>query len=301
MEYCVGRGVIGPWPFVDISAEDFRQLKAATQGISVLLGIEEKFDMVVENYLDFERELLGLALGHMATREHTWAGFREASSLVNRRLANCLTVSRLYTDQTKHDLTRVYGQSAEVIDQIDQALRTQYDRLLGYRVMEVLRNALQHRSLPVTRFDYVSAWKDGKSAKLLHHRVSAQLTVEALQDDKKIKRSVIDELKQRHEGGHDIALFLRQYIEGLSCVHKVLRRATDGDIDPWRGTLLAMIERYSAACGEQVTSAVAFAVDDEVTTDEIQLFREGIDRLQALRNRDVPTTISQSYVSDEHQ
>ncbi len=82
----MGRGIIGPWPFVEITGDHFRELKTAKQNISILLGIEEKFEMVIDNYLEYERDVLGLALVHMASREVTWESFRDAGALVNRQL-----------------------------------------------------------------------------------------------------------------------------------------------------------------------------------------------------------------------
>jgi hypothetical protein len=265
-----------------------------------VLGIEEKFDMVIDNYLEYEHDLLDLALAHMASHDVNWSSFHDAMNLVNRRLANCLTVSWLYVDQAKHDLSGVYGKNAETTTRVRQAFSAQYDRLLGYRVMEALRNSLQHRSLPVKSLSYVNAWESRKNGELLHHRVVAQLHLEELRDDKEMKRSVLEELEQSTKGTHDITLSLRQYVEGLSCAHQEFRKATSGDIEPWKNTLLEIIQRYSEACAENIGIIIVYQLDDEDTTvDEFPVFRDGIDRLERLRTKQLPTNISRWYVSNE--
>src|SRR6266849_1778491 len=136
MRNCIGSGFIGPWPFVDISAQEFELVKTAKHNLFVLLGVEEKFNLVIGNYLEYEQELLNLALVHMASHNPTWSSFHDAKALINRRLANLLTVSRLYIDQVKHDISSIYGKNASTTIQVRQAFSEQYDRLFGYRVME---------------------------------------------------------------------------------------------------------------------------------------------------------------------
>ncbi len=79
--------------------------------------------------------------------------------------------------------------------------------------MEELRNFLQHRSLPLTGLIYRGSWEDRPNGKLLHYRASAQLRVEALRGDKKIKKRVMEELEHAKSETHDLTLLLRQYIE----------------------------------------------------------------------------------------
>ena len=49
MKYCLGRGFIGDWPYLDISADEFNSLKAAKKDLFTVLGVEEKFDLVLQN------------------------------------------------------------------------------------------------------------------------------------------------------------------------------------------------------------------------------------------------------------
>lgn len=291
---------MGPLPILEVSGDEYHRLKMAKRNIFLLLGIEEKFDMVIDNYLEYEHDLLNLALSHMASHDVTWSSFQDAMGRINRRLANCLTVSRLYIDQAKHDLSKVYGKTAEITTRLREAFSTQYDQLLGYRVMEALRNVLQHRSLPVTSLAYPAAWEHRQSRELLHYRVTPNLQLKELREDNDIKASLLDELEQTTRGNYDITLLLREYVEGLSRVHAELRLATNDDIELWKATVGAIIKRYCAACGEDVEFVCAYQMDEEdKIIEEIHVFRDGIDRLEQLRAKRLPTNLSRCYVSNE--
>jgi hypothetical protein len=291
---------LGKWPYVDLSIEEYDGLKEAKRNTLVLLGVEEKFDMVVANFLEYERDLLELALMYAARHDLTWSSSLDDIGLVNRRVANCLSAARLYVDQVRHDLSSIYGKSSATAISMTRALRAQYDRLLGYRVMEAIRNFVQHRALPVRRLNYPSAWEDRlKGRQLLHHRVIPMLDPWHLREDKEIKQRVIDELILAGEQRLDITALLREYVEGLSRAHEQLRSSVEADIGPWKKALMDAIDRYSDACGEPVKSVIAYELESERIVEEFQVFGDGIERLEALRAKLLPTNISRWFVSNE--
>jgi hypothetical protein len=55
---------------------------------------------------------------------------------------------RVYVDQIGHALSSLYGRSAEISDQVAKRRDAESEARLGYRVMEKIRNYVQHRSLP---------------------------------------------------------------------------------------------------------------------------------------------------------
>jgi hypothetical protein len=207
MRYCIGRGVIGPPSIYRHFGRRIQSLKGAKRNIFVLLGVEEKFGMIADNYLEYENDLLKLALDHMAWHSIDWPTMHDATFLLNRRLANLLTISRLYTDQVKHDLSQTYGEGHEVPTRVRKEFSTQYDRLLGYRVMEGLRNFVQHRSLLIAHLEYPAGWEDRKEGQLLHHRACAHMSIPALREGDALKPTVLRELEQKGRR-HTISLHL---------------------------------------------------------------------------------------------
>jgi len=292
---------MGQVPYVDITADEFAEASTAQRNLLVLLDTEEKFGMVVDNFLEYEQGLLSLALHHMAWHDvGDWSPSRKSISLINRRLANFLTVSRLYSDHLMHDLSTVYGRQSSESKSVDDQAKAQSKRLFGYRVMVELRNSLQHRSLPITLLQYPVAPEERANTRLLHHRVSAYFKIKDLSDDTRFERSILHELQQAHKDTVDLGPFIREYVEGLGHVHQELRRVTQSAVDAWQATVLGMIQRYRDVSQQEIKRVILYRLDDkENTLEEKQLFRDGIDHLRQQRRRPVPTGMSGWYVSNE--
>lgn len=300
MRYYLGRGVMGPWPYIDISANDFVRIKTAKDNIFTLLGIEEKFDMLLQNYLEYEQTLLSLALGHMVSHSLTWDVFQDAIFLVNRRLSNLLTICRQYIDQVKHDFSTIYDGNAEVNAKVAISFSRQYDHLLGYRVMEALRNYTQHRAFPVTRLSYPTSWEDRKTGRFLNFRVRADLDVVNVLGDERFKVSVLKELKELGQDSVDLTRCAREYVQGLACAHSELRELTQRDTQPWEQIIFDTLQQYGDHISEVPHRVVAYRLSDaENVQEEVGVFRDGIDRLRELRKRRLPIHLSDWYVSNE--
>jgi hypothetical protein len=210
---------------IEISVADYNRLKLAKQRIVQSLAIEDKFDLVIANYEDFEREILELALRQMVYTDLKWASMHRDRQALNRRLVNLLSAGRLYIDQVKHDVS--YDQS--LIDQIKTKASQQYDLRIGYRVMEALRNYTQHRALPVDHLSMPSSWEPQGEWKHLTFRAVPGITLQTLQEDKTVKPTVLADLEPF---GPVVPLtpLIRDYVEGLSVVHQEFRTCTQADI-----------------------------------------------------------------------
>lgn len=95
---------IGGSELVEIDETSFVELKKAKEALVTMIGVEQKFDLLVENYFDYERELFELALRHSLRFDSEWASFQGDIAGVSRRVANLLSAAKLYLDQTQHDL-----------------------------------------------------------------------------------------------------------------------------------------------------------------------------------------------------
>src|SRR5947208_13497242 len=90
---------IGNTAFLEITPDEFRQIKTAKLIAMTALAIEEKFEILVENYSEYERTLLDLTLGKMIRMNFDAVSFAADRQLINRRIANLLMAARLYIDQ----------------------------------------------------------------------------------------------------------------------------------------------------------------------------------------------------------
>src|SRR3954466_11738182 len=109
MRYGITRRVFGNPIFIDIEEQRFRAVLQAKERLLQVIGFEEKFDLLLENLADLERDLLHLNLNQLLFKDLDWHGFRSDTRLLSRRLSNLLSSARLYIDQTKHELSTLLG------------------------------------------------------------------------------------------------------------------------------------------------------------------------------------------------
>jgi hypothetical protein len=134
MRYAITRLILGCQQFIDITAEQYLETRTAKERLMIALSIEEKFNLVAENYAEFEQELQNLTLRQMLFPDYDWSSFVGGLQTINRRLANLLSACRLYIDQVKHDVDGLYGRESQQTEQLKRAFSAEYDGCLGYRV-----------------------------------------------------------------------------------------------------------------------------------------------------------------------
>jgi hypothetical protein len=98
---------------VEISSEDFDLLRTARTHLFEALSIEEKLNLVLENYAEFEQELLNFSVNSMLFQDDDWSSGINEIHLANRRIINLLTTGRLCIDQVSHNIRSIYGADSE--------------------------------------------------------------------------------------------------------------------------------------------------------------------------------------------
>jgi len=229
---------------IPMTKEDLVEAQECKEKLLKALGIEEKFNIILENYLEYERELLDVTLQKAISFDIS--DTRDVIHGMNRRVVNLLSTCRLYLDQVPQDIGSMLGKDSAVREQFEDQRSEEYDSRLGYRVMEALRNHIQHRSLPVHLISYKSSWVDPKTDEEGRHRrqrTLIKINVDRLKEDEKFKKSVLHEMI---EIGSQVDLkpLVRQYITGLMKVHRSLRNELDDHLDRWDKTVLDLVKRF---------------------------------------------------------
>ena len=118
--------------------------------------MEEKYDLLVQNYLEFEITLLEITARDMVRFHQDYHLLHQERNMIDRRLANLLSVGRIYVDHTKQYVNRILTEEAGGEFDVSAAFSRQYDSRFGYRCMEALRNHVLHRGFVVhnTRFEH---------------------------------------------------------------------------------------------------------------------------------------------------
>lgn len=285
MEYGLTRGVLSSDHFVPITEKGFTRTRLARDRSHRVLDIEEKLDMVLQNYVEYEHELLQITLRSALFNPGGWSDFRDIIHQINRRLVNLLSTSRLYVDQLRHDALPLLRASVDGTDIVKAITSREYDSRLGYRTMEALRNYVQHRGLPLHSVTLGGGWVDTPDGERRKEKTTLYLNVQTLSEDEKFKRSVLEELRG---GNRKLPLkpLVRDYITGLICVQQAVREKLAGIVmndDDW---LRSLITRYQSEAEEKILGLAAVARRQDRTEEHtVGISMNFIDRRRWLERK----------------
>jgi hypothetical protein len=287
-----------------LTESEYLEIVTAKRRLVILVGIEEKFDLLFANYGEYESTLLNLSLENMLGYSNSYSHFHDARGLVNRRLLNLLSSTRAYVDQVTHDVGELAGASAK--DQAKDHLKTlfsgEYDGHLAYRVLEALRNYVQHRSLAVGSLSFGSKWFEQLTPRARRrHSLQVYLDTDALVGDDYFKSSVLQELRASGKGNVLLTPMVRQYVDCFGHVHRQLRTYVEATAREAENLFRGTHERGVANCGgKPVGIVVRRESSDGVRLEQHDIFLDLIDRRREFESRNgTSLNLSQGYVSTE--
>lgn len=231
MRYGITRLVGSPPGLFEISEDRYKALGRVKTKLRVCLSVEEKLDLVLESYYEYEEELLRLALRHLLFRRLEIEDMRLQTQAIGRRLANVLSATRAYLDQLPRDLRALYGSASPQSASVERWRAQEYEREFAYRFMEALRNHMQHCSMPLRRLAYSSDVQTRAERTAFRYRICPEIPLCVLREDASFKTAVIAELGQAENV--QVSPLLRRYLEGVCSVHEQLRKSLQPDIAKW--------------------------------------------------------------------
>lgn len=285
---------LGERPFQVLSDREFEELKTSKQNLLTVLGIEEKFELIIGNYAEYEGELLGLSLRAITDQTFVSTKGMVDMQVFNRRLANLLTATRLYIDQTKHDVKSVFD--TPVLEVIKSRFSEEYDTNIAYRVMEALRNYTQHRALPIQGITYALSWDYDLQHR--RHGVDPQINIAQLAEEPKFKTAVLRELQARDNGAASVTPLVRSFVESLWRVHSVFREQAREPLDLWKQALNKACELARSRTGRDAgVAAVAINATGDYT-ETVYLTTSIVDRIDSLVAKNANfANLSRAYIS----
>lgn len=226
MKFVLTNLVAGKSPILEITQDDYEAINDSDGLIYELVLMEQKYDNIIENYLEYENYLIEVSHRHMVNRDFVWSGERQASNTIQRRIMNVLNSSYAFIQQSKHHLKMIFPEDIDKIDNYDSFLNQQYDKYLGYRVMVAIRNHSQHFNFPAQHL----ALSMKRVNRGVHNRLlisaTPSISITGLSKNKKFKRKILTELKEIGDI-IDIKPLLREYIACTSRIIMFLRDTTE--------------------------------------------------------------------------
>jgi hypothetical protein len=289
--YKISIFAIGPQEYIDITEEDYYEIKESHQFVSLGLALEEKLDLLVENYVELEKELLDMAIQYSIFSGSIETLLTESRHRVNRRLVNLLTAIRLYHDQIAHALSTRYGKDSNQFKGFKKFANTQYDSQLSYRAIEAIRNHIQHASLPITAIDFPMKRIESDTKKSnseipikIECKITPYIGIKRLEENPKFKKQVLNELRNIANKKNNVELIplVRQYIVCIGHIHNNLRSLCCADLDAAKNTILKFRDR--AKSKTEGLSAIQYTPDNTYS-DYVSLTERAINRWQDLHRK----------------
>jgi hypothetical protein len=233
--------------YVTGTKEQYNIATEAQRGLSYLVGVEEKFDALLENYVELERSIFDIGLKSLAFATPQETEFRLTRSRIGRHILNLLSTVRLFLDALPQHGEINIG-ATEL--QIKSLISSFYDQSISYRGMEILRNHAQHFDLPVTTasLKYALAAREADS-KWTHKFVPKLSKTELLRNAKNLRAKNLQVIDEWFANDASIELMphVRKYVECIGEIHIGFRTLVSTCFNDWEAHLLSLKNRYLAS------------------------------------------------------
>lgn len=215
MRYVIRTGE-GRSGFKDISEEYFNQLNESHCCLFNAYQFEQKYDLVVGNFLELENDVFRAVMDHMIGRFPGWTNHFEVQLTINRRVANLLSACKTYFDQMNRHFILCFKGSKKEARSMKQYSGSLYDKRPEYRLMEALRNHVQHHSLAVHSCSVGGKNVDHDGQSRVQYGVEFRVNRSELLHNRKFKALVRDEMPERV----DIIAAIRVYMDCINYIQK---------------------------------------------------------------------------------
>ncbi|RWE24144.1 MAG: hypothetical protein EOS41_17295 [Mesorhizobium sp.] len=277
MEYKIVSDYLSRKVDIDISKEYYEKLSDAITLILKATDAEELFIVCVYNYEDYENTLLKSSLEDMIYQKHHYSEFWSLSTRIHQRLANFLSSCRAYLDQIKSISGKFESAPSSVADNIRTLANQWYDKSISYRIMEGLRNFVQHRGFGVHGLTFGQRWTPKGEEKLhrMHFWLEPHLSRTRLTQDGSVKKKLLAELTNETV---PINVHVREYMRAIGELQALFRAETKKAVQEARELVAGALRTYGEQSdGGSTTGAKAIAMDGGARVSEFAILRETLE------------------------
>lgn len=207
-------------PILEIEETVARKAEAAKAIIIDMLTAEEKYDSVIENFVEFERELLDITLEYKMYGGRTKDWFNTARNRVDRRFFNLLSTCRAYIEFADHCSNRVA--SANELFKMERSKH--YDESFAYMLMDGLRNEVTYAGHAAHVVTFSARREDfgGDDFVIDYLTPELDISTKRLAKNDKLSKRLLAAVAAK---GEKLSFLreLREYIRRLSQLHEFLR------------------------------------------------------------------------------
>jgi hypothetical protein len=262
MNYYLGTIALGSdqwFPIDPIHYETIREHKA---NLIRSLEIEERFDILLGNYREFEEDILKMALRHAVIPTQQANDCHSQRREVNRRIANFLSSARLYLDHLRHDIKSIFGADSTPVKGLKVNISAQFDSSFSYRLMEALRNHVQHRGLAAPSFSVNHQLTELRPGAQVACTVTPQMVKRYLLADSKLTAKIRAEIEALPDST-DLKPHIREYMGCLNRINNQVRALIQAGLPEWEATIRKTIDGFKSH----------FSLSDDASTVALAIFQ----------------------------
>lgn len=204
-------------------------------------------------------------------------------------------------DQSIHNLSNI-SSKINTLEEIKKEKNKQYEQYLGYRVMDALRNYVQHRGYPIESLIYNSKLVGKEPNEKFLFSITPYIQIKKLEKDNKFKKEVLKEIKPLGVN-IDLKPLIREYVEALWNIHAKIRELLKSDILDWERFFLNTIDKFKNR-NSKIRSIVGLSAvkqnENGAYKDSIEIYKYIIEYRQKLQRKNSTfTNLSKRYATNE--
>lgn len=236
--FVITQEIIGKRVEIDIDDVKFCELFEAKETLSAAFSLEEKYELLLMNFLELEKEVLNNSAEHSLFDQREYSDFFDIRLKINRRVVNFLTACRLYVDHAKKHIRTCLPQSVTLKDDVNHLFNEEFDQHFEYRFCEKLRNHVQHQSLAVHTLTQGSMWINDQRVET----TKVYSLKSELQYSDSFNQKYLSEMPDKVE----LISVFKKYIEVLSNIHIKSRKLIKESVQFARSLIEKNITNYSS-------------------------------------------------------
>lgn len=250
---------IGSQYVIPISLERHADHVRARQCLVDAGEFERRYELVLGNFLAFEDFCAHWALRGEIEMDHSYERWATVIMDANRHILNLLSSARTYIDQVVRDF-ELFGTKREFKIRAKMLMKEAYDTSKDYRIVDQLRNRVQHQALPVDGMSSSIGPTADKSETMMFYCEKARIAA----DQGKFKQRVLDECDDKI----DLRALMRGCMTEMSRIHIALRELVNKECERSRGIITSAIAEYAAEQEDKSSSTSVIGLASVVMRDD---------------------------------
>ena len=231
---------------IRINKEQFSEYKNAKQTLDNALQFEEKYEIVIHSYIEFEEELTRILIESVVRKPIDYLDFFNIRLTSSVKIMTLLNSAKLYTDSLPKYVKDCFEDSEKKEikkKEIQDILNKEMKENWYYGFAFILRNHGQHNNLLIHNCRLNPKWYDDRKQK--EYSLGIFVNKKALSKDERSMKKNNIEIFQKMKEEVDLVLAIRHYIETISKIHIEARKLVDSRVNEARKLVESAINKFT--------------------------------------------------------